>query len=85
MTIEICPVKEAEKKLNGLGQSEPNLHPFLPPPVGRMHFSLNPFYIFYECCGPKLFMQTMACFCCIVLFMMYASLCSSRIISCGGN
>ena len=32
------PKKAAEKRKAGLGRSEPNMNPFLPPPTGRMKF-----------------------------------------------
>ena len=36
LSIEILPKDEAEAKPNGYGRSAPNMHPRLPPPVGRM-------------------------------------------------
>jgi len=36
------PKFEAEACKVGMARSEPNIEPFLPPPVGRMIMSLNP-------------------------------------------
>ena len=44
--IEICPVDYAEKNKVGDAREEPNANPFLPPPVGRLSFSLNPCTMF---------------------------------------
>ena len=41
--INISPGDMATKNPVGSGRSEPNHSPFLPPPVGRITFSLNPF------------------------------------------
>ena len=43
MSLEIYPIKVAELCKIGKGREEPNVNPYLPPPVGRMAFSLNPF------------------------------------------
>ena len=40
--IEIVPLDYAEKNKVGSGRDEPNVNPFLPPPIGRLSFSLNP-------------------------------------------
>lgn len=38
ISVEIIPKEKAEKKKAGLGRKEPNQHPFLPKPTGRMKF-----------------------------------------------
>jgi len=40
--IDITSMEQAEKTKIGSARDEPNMEPFLPPPVGRLHFSLNP-------------------------------------------
>jgi len=80
MTIEIVPKRIGDERANAKGRSEPNLYPYLPPPTGRMHFSLNPFYVLYECCGPKLFFQAIFCCLCMLVILAYWFLKSSRII-----
>ncbi len=54
ISVEIVPKVVAEEAPVGLGRSEPNINPQLPDPVGRMKFSLNPFYLLNEIMGPAL-------------------------------
>jgi hypothetical protein len=63
LSIELLPGEMAKKRPAGFGRSEPNANPYLPPPTGRMKFSLNPFYVLEECLGPKLCRRIM-CLCC---------------------
>ena len=50
LSMEILPSSLAEDEFkNGAGRSEPNVHPYLPPPTGRMKwvsyvFSYRKFY-----------------------------------------
>ena len=53
MSLEFLPVWKAEKSKVGKGRSEPNINPFLPPPVGRFEWSWNPFKLIKQCVGPK--------------------------------
>ena len=41
--LRIMPAFQAEKRKVGEGRENPNMEPYLPPPVGRISFSLNPF------------------------------------------
>ena len=41
--LRIVPVKIAKAKPLGAARENPNMEPHLPPPVGRIEFSLNPF------------------------------------------
>jgi hypothetical protein len=41
--LRILPVTIAKTKLVGSARENPNMEPHLPPPVGRIEFSLNPF------------------------------------------
>ena len=41
--INITPGEMAKSNPVGNGRTEPNQSPYLPPPVGRISFSLNPF------------------------------------------
>ena len=43
LDLRILPIAEAEKRKVGEGRENPNVEPHLPPPVGRITFSLNPF------------------------------------------
>ena len=41
--LRIVPVALVKAKPVGPGRENPNMEPFLPPPIGRIQFSLNPF------------------------------------------
>jgi len=43
LDIRVLPGKEAILQPVGEGRQEPNMLPHLPPPIGRITFSLNPF------------------------------------------
>ena len=63
ISIEVLPKDIATRFDNGLGRSEPNMHPRLPPPTGRFKFHMlwNPFYVMSECLGPALYGRACAC------------------------
>lgn len=44
--IDVYPKKLAEMNKVGEARQEPNVNPFLPPPIGRLSFSLNPLKMF---------------------------------------
>ena len=60
----------ADIRPNGPKRSEPNQHPYLPPPA-RMKFTLNPCVAVYSLLGPKLCRQ-LGCVLCIVLAVLLA-------------
>ena len=41
--IRLYPLSTAEANPVGSARNDANMEPYLPPPVGRMEFSLNPF------------------------------------------
>jgi len=43
MQVDVYPKDQADNNKVGASRQEPNHSPFLPPPVGRLSFSLNPF------------------------------------------
>jgi len=51
--LRIMPAEVASKRQVGSGRENPNMEPYLPPPVGRIQFSLNPF---------KMLVSTKQCF-----------------------
>lgn len=69
MSIEIVPWEEAETRKVGFGRDEPNTNPYLPPPVGRMQFSFNPFLMLKELLGPEMLCKILCC-CCVLLAAM---------------
>lgn len=68
--LQIVPLIIAEVTPAGFGQTDPNSNPFLPPPQGRMKFSLNPFVMGSELCGPKLCAYFACCLLCIVIVLL---------------
>ena len=71
-SLEILPQWKADLNKVGKGREEPNLDPYLPPPVGRFEWSLNPFKLLNQCVGPK-FRRKMYCFICCCLLAIYLS------------
>lgn len=49
----------------GSGRNQPNHSPFLPPPVGRMKFSFNPFVLGSELLGAGLCAKLTCCIICL--------------------
>ena len=46
LQIDVYPKAMAENNKVGEARQEPNCNPFLPPPIGRLSFSLNPLKMF---------------------------------------
>ena len=69
-SVEILPQWKADITKVGKGRSEPNVSPYLPPPVGRFEFSLNPFKTLNQCVGPS-FRRKMYCGICISCLILY--------------
>lgn len=64
LSIQIVPEQEAKANPVGKGQEAPNVNPYLPPPVGRMRLSANPFLMLRELIGPKTCMRLLLVCCC---------------------
>ncbi|CAK4632712.1 unnamed protein product [Aphanomyces euteiches] len=69
ISMEIVPIEKAKVSPLGFGRSDPNNSPFLPPPAGRLKFSMNPFYVFNELLGPKICHRVLCCCCCLALLL----------------
>lgn len=65
--IQIYPVERAEAQPAGMGRSEPNDSPFLPPPNGRLQFGWNPISMLSQLLGPRLCGILCCCLCCGLL------------------
>lgn len=52
--IDITSKEWADKNKIGSGRDEPNIEPYLPPPVGRLHFTLNPWEMYKQLIGPAM-------------------------------
>jgi hypothetical protein len=73
-SLEILPKALAEIEKVGKGRDEPNVNPYLPPPVGRFEWTLNPCKLFKQCIGPKFRRKSYCIYlCCTVLaYLIYA-------------
>ncbi|KAJ1449086.1 hypothetical protein M885DRAFT_622839 [Pelagophyceae sp. CCMP2097] len=71
ISVEILPADEAELKPAGLGISNPNSNPVLPPRTGRLSFSYNPFAVCTALVGPKLAVQLCCCLLCILCLIVW--------------
>ena len=69
-SLEILPKQLADLEPLGKGREEPNMNPYLPPPVGRLEFTLNPFKMINQCVGPK-FRRKCYCYCVLCLVIIY--------------
>ena len=78
--VDIFPVEKAQANAVGGGRSEPNHSPFLPPPVGRLQWSLNPFKMLNQCVGPAV-RRKIYCCCCLVLCLALTVFVAPMIIS----
>ena len=73
-SLEILPKALAEIEKVGKGRDEPNANPYLPPPVGRFEWTLNPFKLINQLVGPKFRKKCYCiCLCCLIIaYLIYA-------------
>ena len=64
--IAIVPKQQAEDFEVGSGRSDPNHSPFLPPPVGRIIWTLNPWTMLNQCIAPGV-RNKILCIICLIL------------------
>jgi len=82
ISIEILPADMASQLPAGFGRSDPNLNPFLPPPEGRVNWSLfHPLDMLKELLGPELFRK----FLCGCVCMLITGLCVVMVPMIGSN
>ena len=79
-SLEILPKKYAEIDKVGKGRDNPNVNPYLPPPFGRLEFTLNPFKMMNQCVGPK-YRRKCYCYCLCCILTMYLSYSLPNILS----
>ena len=65
MRMDIVTTEYGEKNPVGSGRDEPNHEPYLPPPVGRISFSLNPCTMYKQLIGPA--MRRKICIWCTII------------------
>ena len=73
-SIEILPEWYSELHPAGKGREEPNMNPYLPPPVGRIKFTLNPFKMLNQLTGPKFRKKCykIVCLICLAVYLLFA-------------
>jgi len=73
ISMQIIPKPLVDTAPAGFGRTDPNTNPYLPPPTGRLKFSLNPFVMGSELCGPKICAQLTCCIVCagIIALMIF--------------
>jgi hypothetical protein len=74
ISLQIWPKEKAAALPSGPARNEPNVNPMLPPPVGRLQWSWNPFVLGSELCGPKL-CATFTCCLLAVAFILLMIFC----------
>jgi hypothetical protein len=74
VSISIVDKDEMESQPVGDGRSEPNQNPYLPPPVGRISFSFNPFVLLAQLCGWRTICCLICICCCICCVATFAFL-----------
>eukprot|EP00903_Cladosiphon_okamuranus_P014837 g13738.t1 len=72
ISLELLPKENADAQPVGSGRNEPNQNPYLPPPAGRMKFSLNPFRLSMSLLGPKAFYKVLCCCLCVIIAAVIA-------------
>jgi len=69
-SLEIVPEWYAEAYPVGKGREAPNVEPYLPPPIGRISFTLNPLKMYSQLVGPR-FRKKVCKFICYFLLILY--------------
>jgi len=72
VSFEIMPMSVASQLPAGLGRSDPNMNPVLPPPEGRlewMNLLFNPLKLLREILGDKLYLKLCCGFICLILIV----------------
>ena len=80
ISITIMPKELAEGNKVGAARNEPNTDPYLPAPVGRISFSLNPFKMLSQLVGPAV-MRKIYCACCCIICLALCVLMLPMILS----
>ena len=72
-SIEVVPEWYAELHPVGKGREEPNMNPYLPPPVGRIKFTLNPITCLNQFTGPKFRKKCYkkTCIICCIVYLIF--------------
>jgi hypothetical protein len=69
--VRVVPLSFANITRSGLGRGEPNVEPAMPPPIGRLEFSFNPFFLLRELCGKQRCHSFQAICCCFFVLIFF--------------
>ena len=67
LSLSLVPKEEYDNDPVGKARDEPNKDPYLPPPQGRLSFTLNPLAILKELCSPRVICCIICCLVCMIL------------------
>lgn len=84
LDVKLMPMDKAEQVVVGKARSEPNMEPYLPPPVGRISFSLNPCKMLTQLVAPEFLCRVVSallCIACIALCVMMLPMLASQFIT----
>ena len=72
-SLEVVPQWYADLYPVGKGRDEPNINPYLPPPVGRIKFTLNPITCLNQFTGPKFRKKCykIVCITCCIVYLIF--------------
>jgi len=73
VSLEIVPQWYAELHPAGRGRDEPNVNPYLPPPAGRIQFTMNPLKMINQLIGPKFRQKCykIMCITCLIIYLIF--------------
>ena len=87
LDLRIIPGAQATANSVGKARTEPNMEPYLPPPVGRIQFSLNPFKMLSQLMSKEFMAKFMSIFlvvaCCALCCMMLPMILSNFVSQIG--
>ena len=78
--VEVMPGEMAKSNPVGAARGDPNQSPFLPPPVGRISFTLNPFKMLFQMVGPAV-QRKIILYCCLITCLMLCLFCIPLVFS----
>ena len=72
-SLEVVPEWYAELHPVGKGREQPNMNPYLPPPFGRIKFTLNPITCLNQFTGPKFRKKCYkgVCIACCIIYLAF--------------
>ena len=79
LDLRVLPKSKAKPSV-GLGREEPNNSPYLPPPSGRLAFSLNPFEMFQQLAGKRM-TSIVQKLCCVMVCVAILAMIGPDLIS----